>query len=125
MVLRLFISLLCAVGAYASVFMYRKGRLADFGLLDEPSVVQRPRARLFAGVPNAAIGIAYYAAILLGIWLLNGRAWLLLEAAAAFAAGTSVVLAASLLRAKLDCRYCWASHLANWTIVLLLPALYV
>ena len=124
MVLRLFISLLCAVGVYASVFMYRKGRLAALGLLDEFSVVHRPRARLF-WVPNSALGILYYGAMLLGIWLLHGRLWLLLEAASVLAAGTSVVLAASLLRANLDCRYCWASHAVNWTIVLLLPLLYV
>lgn len=125
MVLRLLISLLCAVGAYASVFMYRKGRLAERGLLDEPSVVQRPRARLFGGVPNAAIGIVYYAAILLGIWSVHGPLWFLLEAAAALAAGTSLFLATSLMRARLDCRFCWASHVVNWAIVLLLPALFV
>ena len=124
-VLRLLISLLCAVGTYASVFMYRKGRRAKRGLLAEPSVVERPRARLFGGVPNAAIGIAYYVAMLLGVWSVHGRLWFLLEAAAAAAAGTSLFLSASLLRAKLDCRYCWASHVVNWAIVLLLPVLFV
>lgn len=123
-VLRLLISALCAVGAYASVFMYRKGRLAALGLLDAPSIVERPRARLF-GVPNAGLGIAYYVAIFLGIWLLHGRMWILLETGAVFAAATSVVLAASLVRGKLDCRYCWTSHAVNWAIVLLLPASYV
>ncbi len=124
MVLRLVISALCAVGAYASVFMYRKGRLAALGLLGEPSIVQRPRARLF-GVSNAGLGIVYYAAVFLGIWLLHGRSWMLLEAGAVAAAAASVVLAASLLRNNLDCPYCWASHSVNWALVLLLPGLYV
>ena len=105
--------------------MYRRGLLADRGLLREPSVVQRPRARLFGGVSNAAIGILYYPAVLLAVWFVHGRAWLLFEAAALLAAGTSLFLAASLLRAGLECRFCWASHAVNWALVLLLPALYV
>lgn len=40
--------------------MQRKAMLAQRGELDEPSVVQTPRARAIARTPNSLFGIAYY-----------------------------------------------------------------
>jgi len=120
---RLIISLLCAAGFYASVFMLRKSILDARGGLSEPSVVQSPRARLFGGMPNALFGTLYYAAAA-GVAWLGSHPWLYAALAAALAAAaTSAYLAYSLLYiTRRSCPYCWAAHLANW---LLVPALAV
>src|SRR5690242_18829383 len=49
LLVRTVITVLCAIGFYASVFMLRKSVRAARGELAEPSVVQTPRARLFFG----------------------------------------------------------------------------
>lgn len=123
--LKITISALCALGLYASVFMYRKSLRAQSGALREPSVVQRPAARLLFGVPNSAFGIIYY--LLLGtvIWVASGWLWIILLGAAGAAALMSIGLAYSLLfRTRMPCPYCWASHAINWLLVLLTLALY-
>ncbi|GAC1504544.1 MAG: hypothetical protein NVS1B14_10370 [Vulcanimicrobiaceae bacterium] len=55
--LKIILSALCALGLYASVFMFRKAALNRLGRLSERSVVQRPAAEVVPGVPNALLGI--------------------------------------------------------------------
>ena len=116
---KIIISVLCALGLYASVFMFRKSQLAAAGLLQEPSVVERPAARLFGGAPNSLIGILYYFA--LGVLIWAAPMWCAaLMAASSAAALTSVYLAYSLLfRTRMPCPYCWTSHAINWVLVVL------
>lgn len=123
MLLRSIVSFLCAVGFYASVFMLRKSIRAQHGEVKGPSVVKSPRARLFAGVPNALFGVAYYAGVVAVVWLAHSRIWFIAaELAALFAAGTSVYLAYSLLYVtKKWCPYCWTAHAVNWSLALALP----
>ena len=116
------VTMLCGVGLYASIFMLRKTIRADRGLLDEPSVVETPRARLFGGIPNAALGIPYYLIAGAGVWFGSPHALALLLALAAFAAAvTSVILAYSLLYVtRMSCTYCWTSHAVNWILAVML-----
>ncbi len=122
MALRLIITVLCGVGLYASVFMLRKSNRAELGLLNEPSVVQTPRARLLGRTPNAAFGVAYYPLLAIAVW----AAWApwqieALLAIASLAGAVSVVLAYSLLRiTKMPCAFCWTSHGINWALVVTL-----
>src|SRR5437868_4144851 len=123
MLLRAIVSLLCAVGFYASVFMLRKSIRAQHGEVKGPSVVKSPRARLFAGLPNALFGAIYYAAVAAVTWLAHARIFFVLaEFAALFAAATSLYLAYSLLFVtKKECPYCWTAHAVNWSLALVLP----
>jgi uncharacterized membrane protein len=116
------ILLLCGVGFYASAFMYRKSVRAGRGKLVEPSVVESPRARVFAGVPNAAFGLLYYIALAASVPFLAYRAvWTTALAASLAAALFSVYLAYSLLFVtRMPCFYCWTSHAANVALVVLL-----
>jgi uncharacterized membrane protein len=124
---RLVIAVLCAVGFYASVFMLRKSILAQRGELSESSVVQSPRARLFAGVPNALVGCLYYPAVGAVSWVTTATLPLtVVLAATAFAAATSIYLAFSLLFiTKRSCPYCWTAHAVNWALVATVPWLLV
>ncbi len=121
--LRAMVTLLCGVGLYASLFMLAKTRRAERGRLDEPSVVESPRARLFGGVSNALIGCLYYPCVAIAAWLPLPRAAALgVWAIALFAAATSLVLAYSLLFVtRRACPYCWTAHAINWSLALLLP----
>jgi uncharacterized membrane protein len=116
------VATLCAVGLYVSAFMYRKSQRASLGQLAEPSVVESPRARALAGIPNAAFGLAYYAALaaaipLLGVPPVRWAAMAVALGAAAF----SVYLAYSLLFVtRMPCPYCWTAHAVNWALALLL-----
>jgi uncharacterized membrane protein len=117
--LNIIVTALCALGLYASVFMYRKAGLAKAGLLAEPSVVQQPAARLFGGLPNALFGILYYLALGTLVWAGDALCAALL-AASALAALTSFYLAYSLaFRTRMPCPFCWTSHAINWLLVLL------
>ena len=123
LVVRSVICVLCAVGFYASVFMLRKSALAEQGRLSEPSVVQTPRAKLFAGVPNALFGVLYYPLVAAVSSIDDGVAlhWVIV-AAAAFAAATSAYLAYSLRYVtKRSCTYCWTAHAANWGLLVTVP----
>ena len=119
---RTVITVLCAIGFYASVFMLRKSVRAARGELAEPSVVQTERARLFLRLPNSAIGMLYYCAVAVVSWLTREDAALAaVLAAAVLAACASLYLAYSLLFVtRRSCPYCWAGHLVNWA---LLPAI--
>jgi uncharacterized membrane protein len=123
MLLRSIVTFLCAVGFYASVFMLRKSIRAKHGEVKGPSVVKSPRAKLFAGLPNALFGVLYYVGVLAVTWLAHSRIWFVAaELAALFAAGTSVYLAYSLLYVtKKWCPYCWTAHAVNWSLALVLP----
>jgi uncharacterized membrane protein len=117
MALRIVITILCGVGLYASIFMLRKSRKAERGLLSEPSVVQTPRARLFGGVPNSGIGVVYYVLLGVGIWSQPAIVHVLLSLAALAAGATSIFLAYSLLFVtRMPCPYCWTSHVVNWAL---------
>ncbi|MGA2761164.1 MAG: vitamin K epoxide reductase family protein [Candidatus Cybelea sp.] len=120
MVVRTVVTVLCGVGLYASLFMLRKSIRAARGQILGPSVVKTPRARLF-GPPNSFLGLLYYPAVALAVWLVHtplAAAVLLL--AVLFAAATSVALAYSLLFVtRLACPYCWTSHAVNWALLLL------
>ncbi len=120
-VVKAVITVLCGVGLCASLFMLRKARRAVRGELDEPSVVQTPRARLFWGLPNALFGTLYYSALAIVVWpVLPPAAAEAVCAAVLAAALTSAYLAYSLLYVtRRSCVYCWTSHAVNWTLVAL------
>jgi uncharacterized membrane protein len=113
------ITALCATGAYASVFMLRKTVVAARGGLREPSIVQTPRARLFAGLPNALFGCAYYLALATVVWCCPTPAARWAALAAAIAAGvTSLYLAYTLtFVTRHSCPYCWTAHVVNWLLL--------
>lgn len=119
LLVRTIISVLCAVGFYASVFMLSKSLRAARGELAEPSVVQTPRATLFFGLPNSLIGLLYYPALAAVSWTTRETVPLaLVLAATLFAAGTSLYLAYSLLFVtKRGCPYCWTAHAVNWALL--------
>ena len=121
MLLQAVVTVLCGVGLYASLFMLGKARRAERGELAAPSVVLSPRARLFGGVSNAAIGCLYYPALAAAIWFVRTPAvgWGVLGASA-LAAVTSLALAWSLLFVtRRWCAYCWTAHTINWTLAAL------
>jgi uncharacterized membrane protein len=76
-----------------------------------------PRARLL-GVPNAALGLALYALLALGL-LLSWPA-LLVFAMTVPAVAMSAFLGYSLIANRRECRICWAGHIANAVLCLLL-----
>lgn len=118
LVVRSVISVLCAVGFYASVFMLRKSVLAAAGRLPEPSIVENPRASLFFCLPNSVFGAIYYAALAAVSWLGTGPLLWGALAAALLAACTSAFLAYTLLFVTREaCPYCWTAHAANWTLL--------
>ena len=118
------VAALCVVGLCVSILMYRKTLLARRRQLDEPSVVQSPRAALAGGISNAAVGIAYYAALFVASFFLAQSLVLYAAlAASVLAAAVSVYLAYSLLFVtRLPCSYCWTGHAVNWLLLLLLYA---
>jgi uncharacterized membrane protein len=127
LLVRTVISVLCAVGFYASVFMLSKSLRAARGMLTEPSVVQTERASLFFGMPNSLIGLMYYAVLAVVSWLAHDSVLRAAAvAAAAFAAVTSLYLAYSLLFVtRRSCPYCWTAHAANWALLCAVPWLLV
>ena len=76
-----------------------------------------PRAALL-GVPNASLGILLYLALATG--LLTAWPSLLLFAMTLPAVAMSTFLGWSLYSRKLQCRICWAGHVANFTLAALL-----
>ncbi len=78
-----------------------------------------PNAALL-GVPNSALGVLYYPALLAGF--VGGRPLWLLFSAATSAFGMTLFLAWILLRDKLECRVCWTGHACNALLWVLLMA---
>lgn len=117
--LPLLIDALCAVGLYASIFMFAKASRYARGEATGESVVQTPRARLLGGVQNSAFGLAYYAAMFIGAWFLQVPVvWNAALAAAALAGAVSVYLAYSLLFVtRMPCMFCWTGHVVNWSLL--------
>jgi uncharacterized membrane protein len=76
-----------------------------------------PRARLL-GVPNAALGLALYAVLALGLALGWPASWLTLLTVPAVA--MSAFLGYSLIVNKRECRICWTGHIANAVLFILL-----
>jgi uncharacterized membrane protein len=74
-------------------------------------VLFRTRTASLLGVPNAALGLALYAALIAGLAARWPTAWLLGGASVALA--MSVYLARYLMINRLECRVCWAGHIAN------------
>jgi uncharacterized membrane protein len=76
-----------------------------------------PRSRLL-GVPNAALGVALYA--MLAVGLLRGwpTSWLFVMVLPA--AAMSAFLAYSLIANHHECRICWTGHVANAVLLILL-----
>jgi uncharacterized membrane protein len=78
-----------------------------------------PRAALL-GIPNASLGLVLYT--LLAIGLASGWPPVLLFAMTVPALAMSLFLGASLIVNRRQCRICWAGHLANGALFLLLLA---
>lgn len=72
-----------------------------------------PRAKVL-GVPNAALGLALYAVLAIGLLRHWPPALLLLLTTPALA--MSFFLGYSLIANKRECRICWAGHVANATL---------
>jgi uncharacterized membrane protein len=126
MLLRVAITILCGVGCYVSLFMLAKARRAERGLLTEPSVVQRPAARLYFGLSNSLLGLVYYVVLAVAIWFAHGWALVAILLIAALAAITSLALAYSLLfRTRMPCPYCWTAHAVNWALAILCWRVYL
>jgi uncharacterized membrane protein len=76
-----------------------------------------PRARLL-GVPNAALGLCLYAVLAVGLLMNWPNVLLLLMTVPAIA--MSLFLGYSLIVNKRQCRICWAGHVANATLFVVL-----
>jgi uncharacterized membrane protein len=115
-------SALCIVGLYAAVSMEAKARRYARGELAAPSVVQQPRARMFGGMSNSSFGIAYYAAMLVAVWLLAvPYVYPAALVASVAAAALSFYLAYSLLFiTRMPCPFCWTGHVVNVSLLALL-----
>ena len=78
---------------------------------------RNPRSRLL-GVPNAALGLALYALLALGL-LLHWPAWMLLLMTVP-AVAMSAFLGRSLIVNRYQCRICWTGHVSNAVLFLTL-----
>jgi uncharacterized membrane protein len=76
-----------------------------------------PRASLL-GVPNAALGLGFYALLAAGL-ILDWPAWLL-AAITVPAVAMSAFLGWSLIVNHRQCRICWTGHVANGILFVLL-----
>lgn len=76
-----------------------------------------PRAALL-GVPNSALGLALYALLATGL-LFEWPTWMLV-AMTVPAVAMSAFLGVSLIVNRRQCRICWAGHVANATLLVLL-----
>ncbi len=105
--------ILAVAGLLAAAPMLAKSRLAAAGKLTEPSIVERPEARLILGIPNALFGLAYYA-LVVAASVIGTHALIAAAAAASVPAlATTLVLAVALLRRHLACPRCWTAHAVN------------
>jgi uncharacterized membrane protein len=76
-----------------------------------------PRAALL-GVPNSSLGVLLYTLLAVGL-LTHWPAWFLVVMIVP-AVAMSTFLAWSLLSRGLQCRICWAGHVANYSLAVLL-----
>jgi uncharacterized membrane protein len=105
--------------------MHVKAEADRRGELREQSVVQSPRARLFGGIDNAMLGLAYYPAVAIASFFFTVTAVRISVLVAATAAmAVSVYLLFSLLFiTKMRCTNCVLANTANILIWCLLGAL--
>jgi uncharacterized membrane protein len=115
----------CFVGFLASRTMHAKAEADRRGELRERSVVQTPRARLFGGIDNAVVGLAYYPAVAVASFFFAVpliRIATLVAAAAATA--VSIYLIYSLFFVtKMKCSNCMIAHATNILIMYMLVEL--
>ena len=78
-----------------------------------------PRAALL-GIPNASLGIVLYALLAVGL-LTAWPPWFLVVMVVP-AVAMSTFLAWSLWSRGLQCRICWAGHVANYSLAVLLAS---
>jgi uncharacterized membrane protein len=113
------------VGYVASRTMHLKAEADRRGELRDRSVVQSPRARLFGGIDNAMVGLAYYPAIAIASFFFTVppvRFSALVASSAAMA--VSVYLLYSLFFiTKMRCTNCVLANAANILIWCLLGGL--
>jgi uncharacterized membrane protein len=86
------------------------------------SILATPEARVF-GIPNFSLGLVFYLALIVAIALpeVLEKAYLLFVAASGLAVAMSLFLSYTLLlRLKARCALCFASHILNLIIFLLL-----
>jgi uncharacterized membrane protein len=83
-------------------------------------VLFRTRNAALLGVPNAALGLAFYVLLVAG--LLLGWPVGVLLAGASTALAMSAYLAYVLISQRLECRICWAGHAANAAVWLVLAS---
>jgi uncharacterized membrane protein len=86
-------------------------------------VLFRTRQASLLGLPNALLALVLYALLLVGLTARWPATWLLTGATAALA--MSIYLARYLLRNHLQCRICWAGHIANVVLWVSLVARFV
>lgn len=106
--------------------MARTAFLSERGLLREPSIVGRPAARLYAGIPNAYLGLAYYPLVAIAFafdGIAGVRIALSLLVAAALA--TTLRLVYDLVASKSGCPNCWTAHACNLTLAALTASSWV
>ena len=82
------------------------------------AVLFRTSRAALLGVPNSALGVALYALLATGLLLEWPRLWLIAMMVPAIA--MSAFLGYSLLSRGLQCRICWAGHIANFSLFVLL-----
>lgn len=70
------------------------------------------------GLPNALLGIIFYLLLSIGLWQNWPKSLLLSGGFLAFV--MSLYLAVYLLRNRLECRICWAGHIANALLLVIL-----
>ena len=88
------------------------------------AVLFRTSRAALLGVPNASLGILLY--VLLAIGMIAGWPAWLLAVMVVPAVAMSTFLAWSLLSRGLQCRICWAGHIANYSLgALMLMRLFV
>ncbi|MBV9272018.1 MAG: hypothetical protein JO165_13070 [Candidatus Eremiobacteraeota bacterium] len=101
--------------------MLRKWARGRHGELTEPSVVQTTAATVVFGIPNAALGALYYAAVGAAVWIATPPVCTALLVAALCAASLSMYLGYRLLFVvRMPCPFCWTGHVANFALLALL-----
>lgn len=112
----------CIVGLLASRTMHAKAEADRRGDLHETSVVQSPRARLFGGIDNALIGLAYYPAVAIASFFLYMP---FVRIAALVGAGAATLVSLYLLYSllfitRMKCTNCLLAHATNILILVML-----
>ncbi len=100
--------------------MFRKLRRSERDELTEASVVTSPAARLLFNIPNALLGLIYYAFMVVAVLFeANGAMRILSLAASSIALLTSIALGYDLLvRTRRSCVLCWTAHSVNAALFL-------